>query len=77
MKVRELFEVKAEVAPAPSDPAVKNIADRVMDEFADAKTYNLNAIRKRAYELLSREPGFKDNPDKIENALKEIGEYLH
>ena len=58
------------------DSHVKQVADRVIKDFAEEKHFNHDAIVSRVRELLSKEPTFKDDADKLNRAVVAVSNYI-
>lgn len=67
MKLEQLFEMNAHV---------KQIADQVINDFAEEKSFNHDMIVAKVKDMLSKDPAFKDNADKLNRALVAVSNYV-
>lgn len=57
-------------------PKVKKVADDIINQFADENYFNHDAIVKKARDVLSKDPEFKNDAGKLKDALKAISDYV-
>ncbi len=67
MKLEQLFEM---------DAHVKQVADQVINDFAEENYFNHNAIVSKVKDILSKDPAFKNDADKLNRALVAVSNYV-